>query len=56
MSNTYEKIENTILTTQNINLLRDMLIEVINNNVVDLDLLYLVHKREINTQFESEVE
>lgn len=50
----FEKIENLIEQTNNINLLRDMLIETISNNEVDIDILYLDHKKEIEKAFNKD--
>lgn len=47
----FEKIENFANHTNDIDTLRDMLIEVISNNNVNIDALYLDHKKQINKEF-----
>jgi len=47
----YNKLESVIENTNNIDLLKDMLIETIANNDVNLNALYNDHKKQIDTEF-----
>ena len=52
---TFEKLEFTADNTNDINLLRDMFIEVINNNHVDYDSVYYMHKDKIDKLIQKDI-